>query len=137
MSSPTPLTPAPENTRLPGVVLPDDRRSAGAARQLIRDATADVSKHAREIAVLLASEVVGNAVTHAHSACWVHVCVTGDEQIHVEVTDGDPTAPHLGPRCDNEEISGRGMVLVDALAARWGCTPVQPAGKTVWFYVDT
>ncbi|WP_333492496.1 ATP-binding protein [Streptomyces camelliae] len=28
--------------------------------------------------------------------------------------------------------SGRGLLLVDALAADWGSAPYPPSGKTVW-----
>lgn len=27
---------------------------------------------------------------------------------------------------------GRGLLLVEALASRWGTTPYPPSGKTVW-----
>jgi hypothetical protein len=40
------------------------------------------------------------------------------------VTDGD------------EGESGRGLVLVEALAVRWGWAPRRPLGKTVWAEVS-
>jgi hypothetical protein len=54
--------------------------------------------------------------------------------VRIEVADAastksPPTAPLL-PRLDEE--SGRGLLLVTALATRWGFTPRHPVGKTVW-----
>jgi anti-sigma regulatory factor (Ser/Thr protein kinase) len=54
------------------------------------------------------------------------------DTLRIEVTDtrGDRLpAPQL-PASDVE--SGRGLLLVDALADRWGVTPGLPPRKTVW-----
>ncbi|MGW1836712.1 ATP-binding protein [Streptomyces sp. NPDC002067] len=79
---------------------------------------------------LLTSEVVGNAVTHTATACAV--CVRAvDGRVRVEVTDADPELPFpatTGPEAEG----GRGLQLVEALAAAWGVIPV-PEGKAVWF----
>ncbi|MFH8659687.1 ATP-binding protein [Streptomyces afghaniensis] len=54
------------------------------------------------------------------------------DTLRIEVTDtrGDrlPT-PQLPPP---DAESGRGLLLVDALADRWGVTPGLPPRKTVW-----
>jgi anti-sigma regulatory factor (Ser/Thr protein kinase) len=86
-----------------------------------------------EIAELLTSEVVTNAVVHGGSAVRVEV-ETVDGRTRISVCDNDPGQPELrSPGLDDE--SGRGMRLVDSLARRWG---VQPAGsgKCVWFEVS-
>jgi anti-sigma regulatory factor (Ser/Thr protein kinase) len=54
--------------------------------------------------------------------------------IRIEVADAatakrPPVAPP-SPSPDRE--SGRGLLLVDALALRWGSMPSHPVGKTVW-----
>ncbi|MGW0613555.1 ATP-binding protein [Streptomyces sp. NPDC002788] len=53
--------------------------------------------------------------------------------LRVEVADAAakrlPTAP---PSSSPEGESGRGLLLVDVLAVRWGSTPRSPVGKTVW-----
>ncbi|WP_200305620.1 ATP-binding protein [Streptomyces adelaidensis] len=54
--------------------------------------------------------------------------------VRVEVADAasgkrPPTAP---PSSHPEGESGRGLLLVDALAVRWGAGPRRPVGKTVW-----
>ncbi|WUE60367.1 ATP-binding protein [Streptomyces sp. NBC_00487] len=54
--------------------------------------------------------------------------------VRVEVADAasakrPPTAP---PSSYAEGESGRGLLLVDVLAVRWGSVPRRPGGKTVW-----
>lgn len=81
---------------------------------------------------LLTSEVVTNALGHAGDACAVCVRWTGT-RVRVEVTDHSPALPQpadVGP----DEESGRGLMLVAALAAAWGAEPIQ-AGKLVWFEI--
>ncbi|URN17064.1 MULTISPECIES: ATP-binding protein [Streptomyces] len=58
--------------------------------------------------------------------------------VRIEVADAasakrPPTVPP--PSCPGGE-SGRGLLLVDFLAARWGWEPRRPAGKTVWAEVS-
>jgi serine phosphatase RsbU (regulator of sigma subunit)/anti-sigma regulatory factor (Ser/Thr protein kinase) len=83
-----------------------------------------------EVAELLTSEVVTNAVVHAHSG--VRVSVEGvDGGVRVSVHDSDPLIPALRRPIDDAE-HGRGLYLVDVLATRWGVEPGE-AGKSVWF----
>jgi hypothetical protein len=54
--------------------------------------------------------------------------------VRIEVADAastkrPPTAP---PSSHPEGESGRGLLLVDVLALRWGSAPRHPVGKTVW-----
>jgi hypothetical protein len=54
--------------------------------------------------------------------------------VRVGVADGSNTAPRLrdyGP----DAVTGRGMVLVDRIARRWG-VDVDKSGKCVWFEID-
>jgi anti-sigma regulatory factor (Ser/Thr protein kinase) len=80
--------------------------------------------HACE-AVLLTSETVANSVRHSGSAApggVVTVTVAaGPGGVRVEVTDscGDGS-PVLLPAGRADAEGGRGLRLVDALAARWG-----------------
>ncbi|MFG2130789.1 ATP-binding protein [Streptomyces sp. NPDC048751] len=58
--------------------------------------------------------------------------------VRIEVADAatakrPPTAP---PSSYPEGESGRGLLLVDALAVRWGAAPRRPVGKTVWAEVS-
>ncbi|WP_314222273.1 ATP-binding protein [Streptomyces zaehneri] len=54
--------------------------------------------------------------------------------VRVEVADAasGKRPPALPPPVCPEGESGRGLLLVDVLALRWGWTPRVPVGKTVW-----
>ena len=92
-----------------------------------------VSGEPRDIVELLVSELVTNAVLHAHTEIELTVRDLGD-CIRVEVSDDSPRLPELHPAGLTE--SGRGLQIVDALASRWG-TEGRTGGKTVWFEVTT
>ena len=84
-------------------------------------------------AELLVSELVTNAVLHARLRATVTVERDG-MVLRVSVQDDSPAQPHLrelGP----EAVTGRGLLLVDRIARRWGVDP-QAGGKCVWFEVD-
>ena len=84
-----------------------------------------------EVVLLLTSELVTNAVRHAATPFEITVDVD-DSGVRVAVIDGDvehaPEVRHPGP----EDTNGRGLLLVDQLAAVWGSSRV-PRGKAVWF----
>jgi DNA-binding NarL/FixJ family response regulator len=81
---------------------------------------------------LLVSEVVTNAVVHAGSRPTVAVILL-PEAVRIEVADDNPAG--LAPRkAAEEDESGRGLLLLDSLAAKWG-VDASEHGKTVWFEV--
>ena len=84
----------------------------------------------REIAELLVSELVTNAIVHAHSPSQLSVRVDGGT-VHVEVEDWGGGALVLRDP-DPLTPGGRGLRFVEALAARWG-TASTGNGKSVWF----
>jgi hypothetical protein len=82
--------------------------------------------------VLLIGELVTNAVVHGHGPVGLRVTLDETDGIlRCEVTDASPQLPRPGPASDDAE-SGRGLMLVAALAASHGWQPAA-AGKTVWF----
>ncbi|MEJ5944228.1 ATP-binding protein [Pseudokineococcus basanitobsidens] len=111
-------------------------RSAGlsAARDLVGRCCrlAGLRDEAEQVAVLLASEVVTNAVVHAETDARLSVLLA-DHRVRVEVADGSPRRPLVRAWTDDGG-TGRGMALVEALASRWGVDP-SPSGKIVWFDV--
>ena len=105
--------------------------SAGAARRLVTTTLGGWRcKELADEAALLTSELVTNAVLHAHSEVDLRLSKTGSG-IRIEVADRDPhpVAPRLpGP----DDTGGRGLYLVGVLARDWGVR-FSPPGKTVWF----
>lgn len=89
-------------------------------------------------AELLASEILTNAIVHSASGqggtLSVAVVDVGDA-VRVEVVDdGAPTTPHV---CgDPYAERGRGLRLVEAVAARWGVCR-DAAGTTTWFELES
>lgn len=71
-----------------------------------------------EDAVLVVSELVTNAVRHGTGAVGLRVSA-GAEELRIEVHDGS-TVPARLRAAGEEEESGRGLFLVDALARAWG-----------------
>ena len=85
---------------------------------------------AADNALLLLSEILTNAVVHAEGPLGVHLSRTATD-LTVEVSDRSPQLPQ--PRLATaDDESGRGLLLVRALADNWGVRPTDE-GKTTWF----
>ncbi|MEU4681841.1 ATP-binding protein [Streptomyces xinghaiensis] len=92
---------------------------------------------------LVVGELAANAVRHGRVPgrdFGLRIGLDGSAGlVRIEVADAasgkrPPAAPP--PSCPEGE-SGRGLLLVDVLAVRWGCAPRHPMGKTVWAEVST
>src|SRR3954447_15877457 len=117
--------------------LPPDPTAPGLARGfLARVLPAPEQEELQEIAQLLVSELVTNAVVHAASAVEVEVALD-DTGLTVRVRDADtgPLVMRAGGGSELDE-GGRGFVLVDRLAESWG-TERRAARKCVWFRLAT
>lgn len=108
--------------------------SAGEARHLLREALAEADRvEWTDAAELAVSEVVTNAILHAHSGIDLVVRVFDDE-VCVEVRDFSSAMP-IARSYDAEATTGRGMGLVAALTRSCGIHPLGTDGKVVWFCV--
>ncbi|MDP9685399.1 ATP-binding SpoIIE family protein phosphatase [Streptomyces griseoviridis] len=87
-----------------------------------------------DTALLLASELLTNAVHHARGPLTLRVR-RGARELGVEVTGHGTPRPRPRPTDPHEEC-GRGLLLVETLAARWGVRP-HPSGRTVWCTLRT
>lgn len=94
-----------------------------------------------EAAELVVGELAANAVTHGRvpgrdfllTLALTRSAEGGSGALRAEVADSRGErlpAPMPEPGPDGEH--GRGLVLVSALAIRWGVVPRSPSGKTVW-----
>lgn len=134
--------------------LTPNRRAAAEARENIRAAISVWRVPVdMDVAVLLASELVTNAITHGQPAngrqepgdagpaagrpvsaepIMLSIrCYRGELRVEVHDRSGEmrPPSPENAPA---ESETGRGLMLVAALAARWGHYRT-PAGKAVFF----
>jgi anti-sigma regulatory factor (Ser/Thr protein kinase) len=113
--------------------LPPTTASVPEARRFVRarlvDGAADI-----DTATLLVSEVVTNAILHARSTVTLTVDVA-DAVVRITVRDGSPVQPRVHPFSPTS-ATGRGLLLLDRLAQRWGVDPDPvTGGKVVWFEV--
>jgi anti-sigma regulatory factor (Ser/Thr protein kinase) len=109
-----------------------DPATAHVARQIVRR-SAERAHWEGDIdaALLLTSELVTNALVHAGAVRELRLCY-GPNCLRVEAEDPAETAPEVR-RPTESSTRGRGLVLVEMLASRWGTRPQAGRGKTVWF----
>jgi serine phosphatase RsbU (regulator of sigma subunit)/anti-sigma regulatory factor (Ser/Thr protein kinase) len=135
---------APDAPIVRRIPLPAELRSPAAARSAVRTIAVEAGLgDLLDEALLLTTELVTNAVLHAGTDVTVEV-VADHSGLTVTVLDevagpfyatGAPASPN-GGRDDavQDEERGRGLLLVDRLAQRWG-TVHHPGGKGVWFHL--
>ncbi|MEV0927825.1 ATP-binding protein [Streptomyces spongiicola] len=94
---------------------------------------------ARAVA-LVTAELASNAVRHGSlpGRDFRLTLLLPPHAFRVEVTDTRPERlpPHTAPR-PADETTGRGLLLVQAYADRWGCTVRDAYTKTVWAEILT
>ncbi|EPD57093.1 ATP-binding protein [Streptomyces sp. HGB0020] len=113
------LSPTPRGARLARLLATEQLRTWGLPL--------DPAEH-------IVAELASNAATHGRVPgrdFRLTLYVVADT-LRIEVTDtrGDRLPQPQLPAADAE--SGRGLVLVDALADKWGVTPGLSPRKTVW-----
>jgi anti-sigma regulatory factor (Ser/Thr protein kinase) len=88
-----------------------------------------------QVVGLLTSEVVTNAIQHAGGQIRVHAALGEDGTMRVETFDESPDVPLV--RCtDPHATSGRGILIIQGLARRWGVDACA-SHKVVWFELPT
>lgn len=122
------------------VLLESDPRAAGAARRFLREALATwgIEGDVVDTAQLCLSELVTNVVMHARTTSELTLALS-DEVLTVVLRDlGRPSG--LGSITVSEDddplrVCGRGLMLVDAMADRWG-SEQDATGTTAWFALE-
>jgi anti-sigma regulatory factor (Ser/Thr protein kinase) len=139
--------PAATPTRNFAIRLSATRRGARLARHLASEQLhrwgRPYDSEANRTAALLVAELAANAALHGRERgrdFRIRLTAHTDATLRIEVTDPRPDCrpPEPGslqPAAPEAE-SGRGLLLVEALAGHWGMAYGDPYIKTVWCEVD-
>lgn len=109
---------------------PPDTAAVRRTRRFVAESLDGVGDALAESAILMTSELASNSIRHAKSRFTVKVDVTGDA-IRIAVSDdggGRPSKRTPAP----DEVTGRGLLIIDNLADDWGTT-TRAGRTTVWF----
>ncbi|MEU6108170.1 ATP-binding protein [Streptomyces albidoflavus] len=112
--------------------MPREPESAVLARRLVRTSCCAWGLHALAAdGAVIVTELVANSVRHARrESLRVTVERPAEYRVRLGVVDFSKARPVCGAAGPEDE-AGRGLVLVEALAAEWG-TELLPWGKRVW-----
>ncbi|WP_328495355.1 ATP-binding protein [Streptomyces sp. NBC_00414] len=120
--------------------IPQDPRAVTVCRRTLRlILTIHGLIRLTDVAELLATELISNAVCHAKGPAALRLRWRNGV-LRIGAWDGDPEPPQPAPALTNaadmaESESGRGLVLVQACADVWGWHPLPGngnGGKYVW-----
>ncbi|TYC24226.1 sulfate transporter [Micromonospora sp. MP36] len=111
--------------------LPPVVGSAREVRALVTDGCARWGvPELAEPGCIAVTEMVNNVVAHAGTPMTVRVAPQ-DSALHLAVGDHSARRPAYAGLAPLTSTGGRGLLLIDTLARRWGTTPL-PDGKVVW-----
>ncbi|MEV7024409.1 ATP-binding protein [Kitasatospora sp. NPDC093558] len=117
---------------------PADLVAVGSVRHRLRSALSHWGvPELSDTAELLSSELVTNALLHTGKGAVFDAVLGTDHRLRIEVQDGATRLP--GRRRDPDAeyaTSGRGLLLVEALADAWG-VQLRGDGKVTWFELAT
>lgn len=127
--------PAPRPAQAPPELveaeLPPVAEAAREARLLITDGCARWGlPELAEPACIAVTEMVNNVVAHAVTPMTLRLAPRGDV-LHAAVRDHAAGRPAYAGPAPVDSVGGRGLLLIDMVARRWGSTPL-PDGKVVW-----
>jgi len=107
-------------------------RSAAAEARAFAQATLESWRAAEAVigdALVVVSELVSNAVEHGGGDPVLELLRRG-QRVMLRVSDDDPQPPRL-QRLDVNAPRGRGLVIIEAMADRWG-HELDAGRKWVW-----
>jgi anti-anti-sigma factor len=107
-----------------------DRNAPGVARAAVDEFCTEHGVVGGDAAQLIASELVTNAVVHAGTPIELTLRLVSP-LLHIAVRDGGDGYVKIPDIVDESSISGRGLLLVDAMATAWGSV-IPQRGKVVW-----
>ncbi|MFJ5225113.1 ATP-binding protein [Streptomyces sp. NPDC088400] len=125
-------------------LLSSTRRGARLARLLtsqqlrVWGVPSAVTERAEQIVAELASNAVLHGQVRGRDFRLALVLDASTWALRIEVTDAHgEQLPTRMRESEPDDESGRGLLLVTALADGWGTEPYPPGGKTVWALVTT
>lgn len=92
----------------------------------------DLPEDMGHTAQLVVSEFFTNAVVHTGSGQVRCRLRAHGERLRIEVTDEGGDGEVVPREADAEDVNGRGLQLVNALAEQWGVTGGGIPGRVVW-----
>lgn len=127
-------TPRAPRSQQISIELAGTPKSVALARALVvdllrRHGHQDVADVA-DVASLLTSEIVTNAVVHGSTSVRLHASLT-EVRLRVEAVDESEQLPVTRTQWP-DATDGRGLIIVASLATAWGYEP-RATGKAVWF----
>lgn len=114
------------------MVLPHAATSVPAARSRLAQGLAHLPCDLVDDALLVLSELLGNAVRHTAGGGHLEVrWSAATYEVRLEVVDGGGGVPRVADR-GHGAVSGRGMAIVEALSQSWGTTALDDGRRAVW-----
>jgi anti-sigma regulatory factor (Ser/Thr protein kinase) len=110
----------------------EPRAIRGARRLAARAAECWGRPDLADVAALLTSEIVTNAVRHANHRVRLGVLKVNNG-LRVTVWDDGPGSPKFNPTVSPDAESGRGLLLLHELADAHGALLTDDGSKGVWF----
>ncbi|AZS87135.1 ATP-binding protein [Streptomyces griseoviridis] len=116
--------------------IPNDLRAVTVSRRTLR---LILTMHGLirlvDVAELLATELVSNAVRHTKGPAALRVCWVPPGTLRIGAWDADPEPPAPPTPLERADEEGRGLALVQACSEVWGWHPLSRLGnrgKYVW-----
>lgn len=114
------------------VTLPAVRQAVAAGRSWSREVTKEWQlDDLTDVVQQLVSELVTNSVEHADTSDVRVLLVHATGTLRLNVSDDDVVSLPVMAQAGVDDISGRGLAIVEALSERWG-VHITGCAKTVW-----
>jgi uncharacterized linocin/CFP29 family protein len=99
---------------------------------IVSHVTGPIDPDTVDTAELLTSEIAANAIEHGSGLAYIEVRATlGAFAISVGDYNTSKRIPQIGQHSSPDDVSGRGLEIVDALSLIWGFKPVDPTNNTM------
>jgi len=116
------------------LVLSPETSSVAEGRAFVRDTLMQWGLYSlADRAVLVASELITNAVLHTRSSPFINLFLVSN-CVRLEIADSSERRPRRR-NSGVDATTGRGILLVESISDRWGASPIEN-GKVVWCEFD-